>query len=72
MIQAAGTLANGRRLLIVGLDGENITRLLADEPILVDTARYMGLPPMSVWIVGGRDEPQVAARIRAMRVVPPV
>lgn len=72
MIQAAGTLVNGKRLLIVGLDGENITRLLADEPIRVDTARYLGLPPMSVWIVAAGRPELLAARVRALRVTPPM
>lgn len=72
MIQAAGHLVNGKRLLIVGLDGENITRLLADEPIRIDTAGFGGLPPMSVWIVAAPGQDLLARRVRDLRVTPPV
>lgn len=55
MIKAAGTTGDGRPLLVIGLSGENMTRLMANEPILFDAAD-LGLPEMRVLIVGGRTE----------------
>jgi hypothetical protein len=39
-------------MLVIGLSGENVTRLMAGEPIMFD-AGALGLPPMSVLVVGG-------------------
>lgn len=62
MIKAAGQ-HNGRPLLVIGLSGENMTRLMAGEPILFD-AGALGLPEMSVLVVGGRTEDAIAADLR--------
>jgi len=63
MIKAAGRLQDGRPLLILGLSGENMTRLMADEPISIDLAQ-LGLPPMQVLIVGGRTEDAITEQLR--------
>jgi hypothetical protein len=62
VIKAAGMLA-GQPLLILGLSGENMTMLMAGEPILLDTAA-LGLPPMRVMVLGGRTEDAIADEIR--------
>jgi hypothetical protein len=51
-------------MLLLGLSGENVTRLMADEPIRFDLAE-LGLPPMLVVIVGGRTEDAITEQLRA-------
>lgn len=63
MIKAAGKHGD-QPLLIIGLSGENVTRLMAGEPIQFDTTG-MGLPGMSVVILGGRTEQAILADLRA-------
>lgn len=67
MIKATGRDANGNPLLVLGISGENVTRLLADEPIQFDTAE-VGLPPMTVVIVYGKTEPDIVRTLK-LRVV---
>ncbi|MFJ9895260.1 hypothetical protein ACIQPR_18285 [Streptomyces sp. NPDC091280] len=52
----------GDPLVLLGLTRENTTRLLADEPILVDLAE-LGLPPLRIALVGGHDEQHVAQQL---------
>lgn len=59
MIKASGS-SNGKPLLVVGLSGENMTRLMASEPIVFETAP-LGLPEMVVLIVGGRTEADISS-----------
>jgi hypothetical protein len=54
MIKAAGK-AGAEPLVVIGLSGENMTRLMAKEPIKFDLAE-LGLPSTVVIIVGGRTE----------------
>lgn len=65
MITAAGSTGDGRPMLLLGLSGENMTRLMAGEPIAVDTDTlglpFAGLPSMVVTLVGGRTEDAIAA-----------
>ena len=68
MIKAAG-MAGGLPLVIIGLSGENMTRLMADEPIQFDLAE-LGLPPTIVLIVGGRTEDDIAADLRRVGLAP--
>lgn len=69
MIKAAGTVG-GKPMLILGLSGENMTRLMAGEPIMLDAAA-LGLPDMTVVVVGGRTEDSITADLRAHGLVPP-
>lgn len=58
MIKAAGKTGLGLPLLILGLSGENVTRLAAGEPIRV-SAQHMaelGRPQMEIVIHYGRTE----------------
>jgi hypothetical protein len=58
MIKAAGKTGLGLPLLMLGLSGENVTRLAAGEPIRI-TAQHMaelGLPQMEIVIHYGRTE----------------
>lgn len=67
MIKAPGRTGDGRPMLLLGLSGENMTRLMAGEPIAVDTAQlgepFAGLPPLVVVLVGGRDEQTIVAQL---------
>lgn len=61
MIKAAGKTGLGLPLLMLGLSGENVTRLAAGEPIRV-SAQHMaelGLPQMEVVIHYGRTEQDI-------------
>lgn len=49
-------------ILVIGLDGENMTRLMAGEPMLFDLADF-GLPPRPVVILGGRTLDDVRGQI---------
>lgn len=68
MIKATGVDGNGQTLLVLGLSGENVTRLMADEPIKFDLAE-LGLPPMTVVIVGGRTEESILTQLRSVGLV---
>lgn len=50
-------------IVILGLSGENMTRLMADEPIILDLAE-VGLPAQRIAIVGGRTEADIAAKLK--------
>ncbi|OGD26883.1 MAG: hypothetical protein A2V57_01160 [Candidatus Aminicenantes bacterium RBG_19FT_COMBO_65_30] len=62
MIKASGKAGDGTPLLVIGLSGENFTRLLADEPIVFDTAT-MGLPSMRILILGGHVEDDIVSTL---------
>ncbi|MDX3748713.1 hypothetical protein [Streptomyces sp. AK08-02] len=49
-------------VVLLGLSGENVTRLMADEPILVDLAE-LGLPPLRIAILGGRTEADITQQL---------
>lgn len=51
-----------RPVMILGLSGENVTRLVAGEPIRFD-AEDIGLPPCTVVIMYGRTEAEIAAAL---------
>ncbi len=52
MITGAGRTGLGQPLLFLGIDGENVTRLVAGEPIHIPPSRLeaLGLPPVLVII----------------------
>jgi hypothetical protein len=57
-------------ILILGLSGENVTRLMAHEPISMELAT-LGLPAMKLIIMGGRTEAAIVAELRDKGVLPP-
>jgi hypothetical protein len=67
MIKASGE-SDGIPLLLIGLTGENMTRLMCDEPIRIDAAS-IGLPNMVVLIVGGCSEESIKADLMKHCVV---
>lgn len=66
MIKGLGS-RHGKPVLIIGLSGENLTRLMAREPILMDAAD-LGLPPLQILIVAGRTEEDIAADLGQARL----
>ena len=69
MIKATGRTGDGKPLLVLGLSGENATRLMADEPIRLNLAD-LGLPPLEVVIVGGRTEADIERDMQAAGLLP--
>lgn len=67
MIKAAGKTGLGLPLLLLGLSGENVTRLAAGEPIRIQAGHLaqLGLPQMEIVICYGRTEQDIADEIRA-------
>lgn len=59
MIKGRGRTKDGKDVLIIGLSGENVTRLIADEPILFNTT-HLELPAMDVVIFYGKTEQDIA------------
>lgn len=49
-------------LVLLGLSGENVTRLMADEPILINLAE-LRLPPLRICLVGGRTESDIVQQL---------
>lgn len=60
MIKARGEVG-GRPMLLLGLSGENVTRLMAGEPILFDGTPY-GFDG-NIVICGGRTEADIVAEL---------
>lgn len=62
MIKATAHTPDGP-VLLIGLSGENVARLYADEPIVV-AAEELGLPHLQIVIVAGRTDDDITAAIR--------
>lgn len=62
MLKAVGTTGDGRPLLLLGLSGENVTRLAAGEPIVFDLAE-VGMAACQVVICYGRDEADLVRQL---------
>jgi hypothetical protein len=67
MIKAAGKTALGLPLLILGLSGENVTRLAAGEPIRISAAQMaeLGLPQMEIVLHYGRTEQEIVTDLES-------
>lgn len=70
MIKAAGRTRVGVPLLLLGLSGENVTRLTAGEPILIPPSqiRALGLPLMTVVVHYGRTEQAILDEFKAHNI----
>ncbi|MFJ4735262.1 hypothetical protein ACIP6V_23815 [Streptomyces sp. NPDC088770] len=62
MIKAVLREPNGAPVVVLGLSGENMARLMADEPIVVQLAE-LGLPPLRILLMGGRTEADLTAQL---------
>lgn len=67
MIKAAGLTGLGIPLAFFGLSGENVTRLVAGEPIRITAGdmRRLGLPAVEVVIHYGKTESAILAEMAA-------
>jgi len=67
MIKAAGKTGLGLPLLLLGLSGENVTRLAAGEPIRISAQQMaeLGLPQMEVVIHYGKTEQAIVDDLEA-------
>jgi hypothetical protein len=67
MIKAAGKTSLGLPLLLLGLSGENVTRLAAGEPIRISAQQMteLGLPQMEVVIHYGKTEQAIVDDLEA-------
>jgi len=64
MITCLGFMSSGNPFIVIGLSGENMTRLMADEPIVLNLAKFgPGLPQIGILIVGGRTEDVILAQL---------
>lgn len=63
MIKARGQTGDGTPLVVLGLSGENVARLMAKEPIRLNLAD-LGLPPTVVVIIGGRTEDEITVDLQ--------
>lgn len=70
MIKAAGRTGAGSPLVLLGLSGENITRLVAGEPIRITAAdmQALGLPPVEIVLHFGKTESAILAELRQFGV----
>ena len=66
MIKAVGQGKDGNAVLLLGLSGENITRLVAGEPIHItpDQMMQLGFPAMHVGIVYGKTEEEIVKQMK--------
>ncbi len=69
MIKARGDV-NGVPLVFLGLSAQNITRLVAGEPIVVNMDT-LGLAETRVVIMYGRTERHIAAELERHEYLPP-
>lgn len=65
MLKAAGRTASGRPLLVLGLTGENMARLMAGEPMLIH-AHTLGkdFPELTAVLVGGKTNEAIRGDIQ--------
>lgn len=67
----AVSISAGRPVLVIGLSGENMARLMADESIVVDTTDpglrggAVELPVMRLLLFGGRDEQSMLEHLQS-------
>jgi hypothetical protein len=68
VIKAVGRSSDGTTVLLLGISGENVTRLVAGEPIHIDAEdmKEMGLPPMHIGLMYGRTEQDIANEIKTV------
>ncbi|HMH89940.1 MAG TPA: hypothetical protein VK586_02520 [Streptosporangiaceae bacterium] len=67
MIKARMVTGRGEPVLFLGLSGENVTRLVAGEPVHVtaDALSEMGLPHLAVVIHYGKTEQAILDEIQS-------
>lgn len=71
MIKASATTGLGQPLLFLGISGENVTRLIAGEPILIKAGDLaaLGLPAVEIVIHYGKTEQAILDEIQAKGIM---
>lgn len=69
MIKARLKLADGTPLVVLGLSGENLTRMMADEPIMFSLSE-VGLGRGRLVIVAGRTEETITKDLEEAGIIP--
>lgn len=67
MIKALVTGSPAPPYVVLGLSDENVTRLMADESILLDLAD-LGLPSLKIVIMGGRTESDIVDALATLGI----
>lgn len=62
MIKAVMRDNSAQPVVLLGLSGENVTRLMAGEPIRIDLAE-VGIPGLKIALIGGRTEAHILAQL---------
>jgi hypothetical protein len=72
MIKAFKQGRHGRKMVIIGLSGETITRLMSDEPILLDLGADLApdLAGIDLLLVGGKSEAAITRDLIARKLLP--
>lgn len=65
MFRGGAVTADGQTLVIFGLSKENIRRIQADEPIMVELEQW-NLPGVKVMIFAGDTEESMATELAAL------
>lgn len=68
------TFGKPGKTLLLGLTGENVTRLIAGEPIMVPAARMkiLGLPLIKVFIMYGKTEQEIIRTFKDYGIEPEI
>lgn len=70
MIKARSSDEAGQPIVILGITGENVARMAAGEPVLVNMTE-LGLPPMKVILMYGKTERHITAELELHGLLPP-
>ncbi len=70
MIRAVATKKDGTKLLVLGLDDENVRRLKAGQPIRVQ-GDQLGLPGIEVVLMHGPTAQDIVEKFRAAGIEMP-
>lgn len=65
MIKATAKMKDGRPMVLLGLTGETIARMMADEPVSVDLAD-LGLESVQVVLMYGKTETDIAKQLQPL------
>lgn len=66
MIQGSGQRPDGAPMLLLGVTHDEVVRMLAGEPIVVETEHANPLlPPMRIALVGGASNEALTAALQA-------
>jgi hypothetical protein len=69
MIKIKARTGDGKAIAMIGLTGENITRLVAGEPILFDMSEF-GMPPCMFTIAYGKTERDLLVPLAERGIIP--